>query len=56
MRIIHMGATLDDIDHCVHPHPAVPEGVQECARMLLGRSVLKPDVFGPEGLLRCGEG
>ncbi len=54
--LIHMGATLHDIDHCVHPHPAIPEGVQECARMLLGRSVLKPDVFGPEGLLRCGEG
>jgi len=54
--LIHMGATLEDIDHCVHPHPAIPEGVQECARMLLGRSVLKPDVFGPEGLLRCGEG
>lgn len=54
--LIHMGATLDHIDQCVHPHPAVPEGVQECARMLLGRSVLKPEVFGPEGLLRCGEG
>lgn len=54
--LIHMGASLTDIDHCVHPHPAVPEGVQECARMLLGRSVLKPEVFGPEGLLRCGEG
>jgi dihydrolipoamide dehydrogenase len=54
--LIHMGATLADIDHCVHPHPAIPEGVQECARMLLGRSVLKPDVFGPEGLLRCADG
>ena len=54
--LIHMGATLADIDHCVHPHPAIPEGVQECARMILGRSVLKPEVFGPEGLLRCGEG
>jgi dihydrolipoamide dehydrogenase len=54
--LIHMGATLTDIDHCVHPHPAIPEGVQECARMILGRSVLKPEVFGPEGLLRCGEG
>jgi len=54
--LIHMKATLSDIDQCVHPHPAIPEGVQECARMLLGRSVLKPDVFGPEGLLRCGEG
>jgi dihydrolipoamide dehydrogenase len=54
--LIHMGATLDDIDHCVHPHPAVPEGVQECARAILGRSVLKCDVFGADGLLRRGEG
>ncbi|MBX3260315.1 MAG: NAD(P)/FAD-dependent oxidoreductase [Labilithrix sp.] len=54
--LIHMGATLRDIEECVHPHPAIPEGVQECARMLLGRSVMKADVFGPEGLLRCGEG
>jgi len=54
--LIHMGASLEDIDHCVHPHPAIPEGVQECARMLLGRSVMKVDVFGSEGLLRCGEG
>jgi dihydrolipoamide dehydrogenase len=51
-----MGAKLEDIDHCVHPHPAIPEGVQECARMLLGRSVMKQDVFGPEGLLRYAEG
>lgn len=54
--LIHMGATLDDIDHCVHPHPAIPEAVQECARMLLGRSVMKPEVWGAERLLRCGEG
>lgn len=54
--LIHMGAKLSDIDQCVHPHPAIPEAVQECARMLLGRSVLKPEVFGPEGLLRCGDG
>lgn len=54
--LIEMGATLDDIDRCVHPHPAIPEGVQECARMLLGRSVFKVEVFGPDGLLRCGEG
>ncbi len=54
--LIDQEATLEDIDHCVHPHPAVTEGVQEAARMLLGRSVMKFDVFGREGLLRCGEG
>jgi len=54
--LIDQEATLDDIDHCVHPHPAITEGVQECARMLLGRSVMKVEVFGREGLLRCGQG
>jgi dihydrolipoamide dehydrogenase len=54
--LIDQHATLDDIDRCVHPHPAITEGVQECARMLLGRSVMKVDVFSREGLLRCGEG
>ena len=54
--LIDQEATLEDIDHCVHPHPAITEGVQECARMLLGRSVMKFDVFGREGMMRCGEG
>ena len=54
--LIDQEATLDDIDHCVHPHPAITEGVQECARMLLGRSVMKVDVFGREGMMRCGQG
>ncbi len=54
--LIDQEATLEDIDRCVHPHPAITEGVQECARMLLGRSVMKVDVFGREGMMRCGEG
>ncbi|MFO0604232.1 MAG: NAD(P)/FAD-dependent oxidoreductase [Polyangiales bacterium] len=52
--LIEKGGTLDDIDACVHPHPAITEGVQECARAILGRSVLKPAAFGP-GLLRVDE-
>ena len=39
--LIQLGGKLEDIANCVHPHPAVTEGVQECARVLLGRSVLK---------------
>lgn len=54
--LIDKEATLEDITHCVHPHPAITEGVQECARMLLGCSVMKFDAFRREGLLRCGEG
>jgi dihydrolipoamide dehydrogenase len=53
--LIDRGATLADIDRCIHAHPAVPEGVQECARLLLGCSLHKPEVFGPD-LLRIVEG
>ncbi len=53
--LIDQEATLDDIDRCVHPHPAITEGVQECARILLGRSIHKVDVFGSD-FLRRGEG
>jgi len=42
--MIELGARLEAIDHCVYPHPAVTEGVQECARLLLGRSLLKLDL------------
>lgn len=51
--LIQQGATLADIDRCLHPHPAIPEGVQECARLLLGKSVLKLSIFGSD-LLRVG--
>ena len=53
--LIDHGATLEDIDRCVHPHPAITEGVQECARILLGRSMRKTSVF-EEALLRCVDG
>lgn len=39
--LIGLGGKLGDIDRIAHPHPAVTEGVQECARLMLGRSVLK---------------
>ena len=52
--LIEQGAGLDAIDHCMHPHPAVTEGVQECARALLGHSIHKLDVFGPD-LMHCTE-
>jgi dihydrolipoamide dehydrogenase len=48
--LIDQKATLEDIDYCVHPHPAITEGVQECARLMLGRSIHKTSVFGPSML------
>ncbi|MCE9571773.1 MAG: NAD(P)/FAD-dependent oxidoreductase [Deltaproteobacteria bacterium] len=52
--LIAGGGTLDDLDRCVHPHPAITEGVQEAARLLLGNSLYKPGAVGD--LARIVEG
>ncbi|MBP6630944.1 MAG: NAD(P)/FAD-dependent oxidoreductase [Kofleriaceae bacterium] len=52
--LIGQGGTLEDLDRSVHPHPAVTEGVQEAARLLLGRSLYKPAAM--DGLCRVIEG
>ncbi len=44
--LIGQGGTLDAVERCVHPHPAVTEGVLEAARLLLGRSQYKPEAMG----------
>jgi dihydrolipoamide dehydrogenase len=51
--LVERGGTIEDLDRTVHPHPAVTEGVQEAARLLLGRSLLSPAAF-PD-LLRITE-
>jgi dihydrolipoamide dehydrogenase len=35
----------------IFPHPSIPEGIQECARMLMGTSIVKPEVFNLD--VRC---
>jgi len=35
----------------IHPHPSIVEGVQEAARMLLGKSIYKSAVFRDK--LKC---
>jgi dihydrolipoamide dehydrogenase len=50
--MMHLGAGIRELVEIPHPHPSMPEGVQECARMLLGTSIIKPAVFGDERL-RC---
>ena len=52
--LIGQGGTLDAVERCVHPHPAVTEGVLEAARLLLGRSLFKPDAM--PGLCTIVEG
>ncbi len=36
---LEMGATPDDIDLTIHPHPTLSETIMECAGVYLGRSV-----------------
>jgi len=36
---------LGDIMKTVHPHPSMTEGIQECIRTLLGKSIFKPEAF-----------
>jgi dihydrolipoamide dehydrogenase len=40
-----LGVGVEAIAELVHPHPSIVEGVQECVRMLLNKSVFKSSVF-----------
>ena len=43
--LISMGQGVASLAELIHPHPSIIEGIQECARMLLGKSTLKPSVL-----------
>ncbi|MGC6432696.1 MAG: FAD-dependent oxidoreductase, partial [Crocinitomicaceae bacterium] len=43
--LIKLNAGIDALAELVHPHPSIVEGIQECARMLLDKSVFKSSVF-----------
>lgn len=49
--LISMNKGIEELAECVHPHPSITEGIQECVRMLLGKSMLKPDAM--KGRLFC---
>lgn len=34
-----------DILRSIYPHPTISEGIQECLRLLLGKSIYKPEAF-----------
>ncbi|MFK8044729.1 MAG: NAD(P)/FAD-dependent oxidoreductase [Crocinitomicaceae bacterium] len=42
---IKTGQGIESIAELVHPHPSIVEGVQECVRMLLNKSIFKASVF-----------
>ncbi len=48
MSIAHFmdqGKGISDILKSVYPHPTITEGIQECLRMMVGKSVYKPYAF-----------
>lgn len=49
--LISMNKGIDELAECVHPHPSITEGIQECVRMLLGKSLFKPGAL--TGKLAC---
>ena len=49
--LISMDKGIEELAECVHPHPSITEGIQECVRTLLGKSLFKPDAM--RGKLSC---
>ena len=36
---------IDELAELIHPHPSIIEGIQECVRMFLGKSIIKPGLI-----------
>ena len=49
--MISMDIGIEHLAELIFPHPSIPEGIQECARMLMGNSIVKPEVFNLD--VRC---
>lgn len=49
--LIHLNMGIEELALMIHPHPSIIEGIQECMRMLLGKSIYKSSVFGDK--LKC---
>ncbi len=43
--LIYMNKGIEELANMLHPHPSIIEGIQECLRMLLNKSIYKPSVF-----------
>jgi dihydrolipoamide dehydrogenase len=49
--LIKMGKGVEELAEMIHPHPSIIEGIMECVRMLLNKSVFKSSVFKDK--LKC---
>lgn len=43
--LIYTNQGIRDLADMMHPHPSIIEGIQECLRMLLNKSIYKPYIF-----------
>lgn len=43
--LIRLNMPIHVIAELIHPHPSIAEGIQECVRMLLNKSIFKSSVF-----------
>ncbi|MEQ9298804.1 MAG: NAD(P)/FAD-dependent oxidoreductase [Cyclobacteriaceae bacterium] len=43
--LISMNKGIEELAELIHPHPSIIEGIQECVRILLNKSMLKPSVM-----------
>ena len=44
---------IEELAELIHPHPSIIEGIQECVRMLLGKSIYKPYIFKDYLQFKC---
>jgi dihydrolipoamide dehydrogenase len=49
--LMDMNKGVQELSVMLHPHPSIIEGIQECTRMLLGKSIYKPSIFKEK--LKC---
>jgi len=49
--LIYTNQGIRELADMMHPHPSIIEGIQECLRMLLNKSIYKPYVFRDK--LKC---
>lgn len=43
--LVSINGGIEELAELVHPHPSIIEGIQECVRVLLGKSILKPQAM-----------
>ncbi|MEQ8927861.1 MAG: NAD(P)/FAD-dependent oxidoreductase [Fulvivirga sp.] len=43
--LISMDRGIEELAECVHPHPSITEGIQECVRIVMGKSLFKPSAL-----------